>query len=51
MKYKVTYCFQIMYIKALLFDAFKFDASNWEIDFTLQVKSLISLIFKVSTIK
>ncbi|XP_038046763.1 uncharacterized protein LOC119720971 [Patiria miniata] len=36
-KYNVRYCFQSMYVRALLFDAFKFNQENWNVEFTLEV--------------
>ncbi|XP_022080908.1 ectonucleoside triphosphate diphosphohydrolase 3-like isoform X2 [Acanthaster planci] len=39
-KYNLRYCFQSMYVRALLLDAFKFNQENWNIEFTLEVNGV-----------
>ncbi|XP_022080921.1 ectonucleoside triphosphate diphosphohydrolase 8-like [Acanthaster planci] len=40
MKYKILYCFRSMFIRALLFDAYKFDEKTWDIEFTSEVNGI-----------
>ena len=42
MKYKVTYCFQGTYIRAMLVDAYKFAGNNWDVEFSNKVSMFTS---------
>ncbi|XP_071793441.1 ectonucleoside triphosphate diphosphohydrolase 8-like isoform X1 [Asterias amurensis] len=39
-KFKLRFCFQGMYIRIILLEAFKFEESNWDMEFTLKVNNV-----------